>query len=500
MKPKFRLPFVLMRKRTIVIAVLFSLVISLFGPLAGTSTILPYEGQLSTAELSQLDVFGITPGTEGIAMAEMAWRVAQSRPHWFLRWAGLKNDVSLQHAVWSFVWSADDQRAVKVKIDADTGQLLYYLDITGVERPFEHVEWRISRGSAILSAVEFIEQYVELPSDTESLSVKRDQDGWMVEWTRFVDGLKVRSDYVRVLVNPISGCVTGFAMKRTTTFKPEPVTLDEQKILIHAKRLGLTRAESRSDVNLQLEWVCPKDSPDTAILAWVVATEKGEFWLSTQDASVLRDGRYLICYHGLSVNTDGLNNDPGDQFFNIMDYVYDIMDAELPSANYINIPTENQWKGASSNYVFFSAGHGSIVGTNNRIHIAKLLSINPEEWDETYVYASEINNVPLRRLVYLMHCRSGWYSAGHEEDAVAYQFMWNSKRHIFEEMTIYENAVIGFTGLIYSDDAIDFTEVFWDCLADGDTVGEAKATAKLSNPTTGNQCVIFGDTSVTLEG
>ncbi|MGV9170476.1 MAG: hypothetical protein ACOC38_11120, partial [Promethearchaeia archaeon] len=322
--------------------------------------------------------------------------------------------------------------------------------------------------------------------------VEQRYDSWLVEFGRSIRGYNVHDNYIRIKVHPNTGRVFSFSRRWTNEFAQPVVEVSQREAIENLQEIGYASCSLESVQSSSLQWVSSENCSEPATLAWIIVNDFGEFWISTVDGSLIRNGAFLVEYEGQSTNTDVLNYDPGTQFYDIMDYVYQIMDDELVSANKLNLPSKSQWISASSSYVFFSCGHGGHVGTKNRIEIS-----GPDNYLK-YVYASDITNAPPRYLVYLLHCYSAWSYPGYEEDCVAYQFLWNSKRTTLDGFTYYQNAVIGFDGTVDSIDGTDFTEVFWDALADGDTVGQAFYDADSSYPEIGDDCLILGDTGVTL--
>ncbi|MBD3158531.1 MAG: hypothetical protein GF309_07030 [Candidatus Lokiarchaeota archaeon] len=450
-----------------------------------------YEGQLDGDTLQSLLSNGITVESEGLYAAEIAYDIAEINSLWNLRSVKLKPDVRTGELVWSFIWDKGDY-VRKVRVDASTLKLVYYLDTSPIVSHQDMLNWDISRADAITYAYDWLNNIFDDHPATSVRLVEQRFDSWLVEFGRSIQGYNVHDNYIRIKVHPNTGRVFSFSRRWTDEFAQPVVEVSQREAIENLHEIGYTSCSLESERSIGLQWVSSDNCSKPATLAWIIVNDFGEFWISAVDGSFIRTGPFLVEYEGQSTNTDVVNEDPGDQMYDIMDYVFQIMDDELVSANKLNLPSKSEWLSASSSYVFFSTGHGSVDGTKNRIEIS-----GHDDY-QRYVYASDITNAPSRYLVYLLHCYSGLVSPGHEEDCVSYQFLWNSKRTTLDGRTYYQNAVIGFDSAVDTIDGTDFTEVFWDALADGDTVDQAFNDADSSYPEIGDDCVILGDTGVTL--
>ncbi|MBS3794248.1 MAG: hypothetical protein KGY80_05095 [Candidatus Thorarchaeota archaeon] len=450
-----------------------------------------YGGQIDGETLQSLFSNGITVESEGLYAAEIAYDIGEINSLWNLRSVKLKPDVRTGELVWSYIWDKGDY-VRKVRVDASTLRLVYYLDTSPIVSHQDMLNRDISRADAITYSYDWLHNIFDDHPATSVRSVEQRYDSWLVEFGRSIQGYNVHDNYIRIKVHPNTGRVFSFSKRWTDEFAQPVVEISQRRAIESLNKLGYVSAGLDTVQSMSLQWVSSENCSKPATLAWIIVNDFGEFWISAVDGSLLRNGAFFVAYEGQSTNTDVTNKDPGDQHYDIMHYVYQIMGNKLESARTLNILSENEWLSASSSYVFFSCGHGSVDGTGNRV------KIEGENGYYAYVYADEITNAPPRYLVYLLHCYSGLVYPGHEEECVAYQFLWNSKRTTLDGRTYYHNAVIGFDDSVGSIDGTDFTEVFWDALADGDTVGQAFNDAESSYPDIGEHCVILRDTGVTL--
>lgn len=258
-----------------------------------------------------------------------------------------------------------------------------------------------------------------------------------------------------------------------------------------AKELHLTDCESLMKTQTHLVWVDNEQESGQADLAWRLDTEKGRFFISADDGQLLHSDYYLIEYEAQSTENDYTDPTHQGPAYDCAEYVYNIMDENFDTSNLRDNPSKSEWISASSSYAFFSVGHGYHDATKNWVTL--------DESPTVRVYPSDINDVPSRYLVYILHCFSG-YIASTQANSLGYQFVWNSRRYTLEEFTIYDNAFVGFDSNVTQSTGCEFTKMFWDRLDDGYSVASARSYAGGSYPGTEDHCVIYGDSSTTLDG
>ncbi|TXT54059.1 MAG: hypothetical protein BAJATHORv1_90007 [Candidatus Thorarchaeota archaeon] len=428
---------------------------------------------------------------ECVEAIEKAYYVARIDNQWTLRRIAKDFDPTTYKKVWTIIWDRGAQMR-KIQIECDSHNLISFIDTSKLVSNSESYCWLVEEEEARSSAFRFLSTQYNHLGGIDGATARERSDGWFVEIERCESGFPCRDDYIRIKVNPFSGEVSAFTIKWTENFADPSCRVTSSEAIQKAVNLGLFPASYTATCKTSLEWITQFENPSEAKLTWVIENELGRIGISAMTGDFLKDGRYLIQYEGSSVNTDYSGDESGDPAYDIMEYVYDILDSNLNSAVYINQPSKSQWLTRSSSYVFFSVGHGGYTGTCNRIQIDDGQPIS-------YVYASDItSNVPNRYLVYLLHCYSGWSSLGNEEDCIPYQMLWHSKQTTFGDLTIYQNAVVTFDDAVDQADGVSFTEAFWDALDDGDTVSQAFACADTQEPDIGDITVILGNQGVTL--
>jgi len=113
-----------------------------------------------------------------------------------------------------------DERSITIKLDTSTDELLFYSDGPRMEK-----QVRISVEEAKEKALEFIKRVTELPKELKLTKaellhqklgllpgggVLYDYWEYWFEWSRLINGIEVKNEYIRVIVAPSSGDVIAY--------------------------------------------------------------------------------------------------------------------------------------------------------------------------------------------------------------------------------------------------------------------------------------------------
>jgi len=279
---------------------------------------------------------------------------------------GLVHDDYWEQTLWSVRWITPEHRAIEVQLDADTHEIVFYLDTTkladeiGTRRPAlsDETVWR--------KAMEFVDRLKKFksmlfPKDAEFAGITENSQGWQLTWNHVKDSVPVREDFIRIGISRDTALVYSFAKCwHTVDIECVPIISSSKAVEIASRALT-----SLDDFDLTCELSIIGHVLDEKIdydphLAWLVSNAHQrsscmELYIDAMTAEIISQDTTLDICEDVFVYCPGneLVYECATDIFHRFDYA-----TEGYARYYEDRTTSQELSKLQSEHVLYHLGHG----------------------------------------------------------------------------------------------------------------------------------------------
>lgn len=411
---------------------------------------------------------------------------------------GLIHDDYWEQTLWSVRWITPEHKAIEVQLDADTHEIVFYLDTTKLADEYSTRWLTLSDETVWRKAMEFVDRLekfesMPFPKDVEFAGITENSQGWQLTWNHVKDSVPVREDFIRIGIGRNTALVYSFA-KCWHTIDIECVPVISSSKAVEIASSALT---SLDDFDLTCELSIIGHTLDEKIeydphLAWLVSNTNQrssyvELYIDAMTAGIISQDTTLDIYEDVFVWDPG--HEPtyecATDIFHRFDY------ATVWYARYYEDPTTSQeLSKLQYERVLYHLGYGGFgkVGLDWHTYL---------NTDDGKIWPSDVENKDLSgmHLAFLCTC---WSAA----NDVPVQWWWEDVEKSIAQAFLDGGAkcVFGWDKKVLKTEAMKFSRYFFDYAVNSYSFSDCYWNAYYNVLTkTQNIAEIYGDTTRYLD-
>lgn len=411
---------------------------------------------------------------------------------------GLIHDDYWEQILWSVRWITPEHRAIEVQLDADTHEIVFYLDTTKLADEYGARRLALSDEAVWRKAMEFVDRLerfesMPIPKDAEFAGITENSQGWQLTWNHVKGSVPVREDFIRIGISRDTALVYAFAKCwHTIDIECVPVISSSKAVEIASRALT-----SSDDFDLTCELSIIGHVLDEKIeydphLAWLVSnahqrSSHVKLYIDAMTAEIISQDTTL------DINEDVFVYDPGYEltYECATDIFHRLNYATEGDARYFEDPTTSEvLSKLNSERVFYYLGHGDYEMVEGDWY-TYLITYDGEIWP------SDVENKDLSGmdLAYLSAC---WSAADNFWNGDWWQDIDKNMTQAFLDGGA--KCVFGWDEDVYKGQSMKFSRYFFDYAVNALSFSDCYWNAYYRVPPgTQDIAVIYGDTTLSLD-